>query len=261
MFRFIAVILSIVVVTSTVLNIYMLAPISSTVLIEDIPNFSEYKYSFEELVGTIENFEETATQNHTVSDQRSKIVQIAMGEVGTMEEPAGSNNIKYNHWYTAEHPGIGTRPHYCAIFTMWCLKENGMYVKGSRTSPAVDSASCDTLGDTYIQNKRFMYAWSEYEPRPGDIILFSWKRVKANTLSGFDLSHAGIVTEYDGEYVYTVEGNTSGIKGVDRNGDGVFAKKYKVGPGIKGDVIGYGIPWYSGDENFKSEDCMKVDSY
>lgn len=63
-------------------------------------------------------------------------------------------------------------------------------------------------------------------------------------------SHTGIVTGFDGTYVYTVEGNTSGAAGVVANGGCVAAKAYRWDYGR---IHGYGYPAY---DAMKEEDEM-----
>ena len=57
-------------------------------------------------------------------------------------------------------------------------------------------------------------------PKRGSIILF-WRPSKNR------YGHTGIVYKVDADYVYTIEGNTSGGSEVVANGGGVFRKKYK----------------------------------
>ena len=57
-----------------------------------------------------------------------------------------------------------------------------------------------------------------------------------------DSSHTGLVYKVDSNYVYTIEGNTSGASGVVANGGGVCRKKYPLNSNY---IVGYGRPNYS----------------
>lgn len=189
-------------------------------------------------------------------DQREQIVRIALNEVGT-REANNDNNIKYNDWYVPSHSWLDGNPYYgkppyCAIFTLWCLDQIGMFVNGSTLPPSIDSASCVEEASAYKKLGRFMYAWSDsYTPRRGDLIFFTnWN--STDKLVGYHSYHTGIVIDCVGDTVYTVEGNTSsgGI-------EGVHTKEYKL-PSKAGDgkVLGFAIPYYYGDEEFYSEDGL-----
>lgn len=65
----------------------------------------------------------------------------------------------------------------------------------------------------------------KYTPLPGDIVFFDW-----NHNGGLD--HVGIVEKVSGEYIYTIEGNSS---------NRVARRKYKL---TSKDINGYGIPNY-----------------
>lgn len=50
---------------------------------------------------------------------KARAVDIALGQVGYIEQPPGSNRTKYGEWY-----GYNGVP-WCAIFVSWCLHEAG----------------------------------------------------------------------------------------------------------------------------------------
>ena len=67
-------------------------------------------------------------------------------------------------------------------------------------------------------------------PQRGDQIFFQ---------DGSGVSHTGLVTNVDNQYVYTIEGNTSSLPGVVDNGGCVRCKKYLL---TSGSIYGYGRP-------------------
>lgn len=64
-----------------------------------------------------------------------------------------------------------------------------------------------------------------YVPAPGDIIFFDWEQ-------DGESDHVGIVEYVEGDYVHTVEGNTS---------NSVARRSYRLD---SSSVIGYGTPMY-----------------
>ena len=168
----------------------------------------------------------------------STVIAVARGEVGYLEKKsnrnldsktanAGSGNYtKYGKDMHNLYPQVMDFPAaWCDAFVDWCYQ----------TAYGVSNAKTMIGGnfDDYTVNSANLYkkmdAWGK-DPKLGAQIFFrNSKRI----------CHTGIVTDFDNEYVYTVEGNTSGDSGVIANGGGVFEKKYK-----KNDksIAGYGYP-------------------
>ncbi|WP_328742913.1 CHAP domain-containing protein [Streptomyces caniferus] len=150
----------------------------------------------------------------------AKIIAIAKAEIGYHE---GRSN---GHWnndqkYSKAVPGMAWSNYqaWCCTFVAWCAMlagESNLYPR---------TASCLTAVSWFRQQKRF----SQY-PAVGAQIFFG---------SGGG-SHTGIVTDYDGTYVYTVEGNTNDSGSAE--GDGVYAKKHAR---RDAHVYGYGYPRFA----------------
>ena len=122
-----------------------------------------------------------------------RVVEIARGELGYTEYPAGSNRTKYGQAYAWD--GVP----WCCIFLWWCFREAGeseAFYGGGKT------ASCGTLYRWY--RERGLTVPPE-EARPGDILIldFSGKG---------DTQHCGLLVQTVGEdtgWYRTIEGNTS----------------------------------------------------
>lgn len=71
--------------------------------------------------------------------------------------------------------------------------------------------------------------------------------------------HTGFVVEVNGDFIYTVEGNTSGSYGVESNGDGVYLKKYNISTQY---IPGFGRPnWGVVSNNDGNEEASVTVSY
>lgn len=108
-----------------------------------------------------------------------KVLDIARGELGTKESPAGSNRTPYGKWY-----GLDGQP-WCVMFVQWVFHRAGM--KLPRT------ASCSALLSWYRKNKPGSVRNS---PEPGDIVIYNF-------------GHTGIVENAGNGKITAIEGNTS----------------------------------------------------
>ena len=175
-----------------------------------------------------------------------KVIDIALAEVGYLEKKSNSqldsktanagrgNYSKYardlDQWGVY---GFKLQAQaWCDGFTDWCFikaygLEKGLQMTFQKKGRA--SASCTQSVQYYKNNKRFYTHGAE-----GDQIFFKGKGTK--------LSHTGLVAYFKDGRVFTVEGNTSGVSGVEANGGGVFLKSYPINDPK---IAGYGRPDYS----------------
>lgn len=113
------------------------------------------------------------------------LLEIARGELGTKESPAGSNRVKYATWY-----GLPGQP-WCVMFVMWVFAQAGAALP-TRT------ASCTLLMNA--AKKAGTWVTSGY--LPGDVVIYDWG---ANGVP----DHCGIVESASGSAVTAIEGNTA----------------------------------------------------
>lgn len=135
--------------------------------------------------------------------ETDKIINIARGEIGVKENPAGSNKVKYNTWYYGSSVSGDEYP-WCMTFVQWCFNS-------ASCSLPYKTASCSGLLNWYktkfpdkiVQN-----------PKPNDIVIYTF-------------GHTGIVEQDNKNGTITaIEGNTSSDdKGDQSNGGGVFRRK------------------------------------
>lgn len=183
----------------------------------------------------------------------NKLLALAAAEVGYLEKKsnadldhktanAGSANYtKYARdldaikgFYNGRKQGSS----WCDVFVDW------LFVMAFGVELAL-KLLCQTMGGcgagVKYSAQYFMAKGQFYtsDPHPGDQMFFV-RRDKAGEITGW--LHTGIVEKVVGNYVYTIEGNTSGASGVVSNGGGVCRKKYKLNSASIG---GYGRPDWS----------------
>lgn len=134
-----------------------------------------------------------------------EFLNIARNEIGTKENPDGSNNVKYNTWYYG-HAVSGNDYPWCMAFVQWCFDQAGLTLQ-------YKTAGCGSLLNWYKQNAPDRLIARNGDVKPGDIMIFN------------EHTHTGIVEKVNGDNIVTIEGNTSpNEKGSQANG-GCVARK------------------------------------
>ena len=143
---------------------------------------------------------------------RDKVLDYARGEIGYSRWSDPEEGTKYGRWYanmSGEAWCAANGIPYCAMFVSWCCS-------GSVDWDVLPSYNCDQIRE---RARAAGYVLSnKYDARAGDIVLYDWN------FNG-SLDHVGIVEENCGDYLTTIEGNTStGNAGSQGNG-GVVARR------------------------------------
>lgn len=134
------------------------------------------------------------------------ILALARREIGTVEFPPNSNNVKYNTIY---YRGAVSGPRYawCAAFIWWLFQEAGcpeLYYDGDKC------AYVPTLV-TWAKRRGLLVK----EPKEGDLICFDFN-------GNGQADHIGLCTGANNRLVHTIDGNT-GV-GNEANGGAVMAR-------------------------------------
>lgn len=137
-------------------------------------------------------------------------LKLCAAEIGTTENPPGSNRVKYNDWYW----GNGTSgPDYpwCMAFVQWCFHQAGLDLE-------CKTAGCGVLLRHYQNNHpNLVFSAGTGMPKPGDIAIFG------------NHDHTGIIEKANSATaITTIEGNTSG-SGSQDNGGCVMRKSRTTG--------------------------------
>lgn len=144
----------------------------------------------------------------------NKVLSIAAGEVGYSRWDDPQAGTKYGRAFAEKvgnsYYGNSGVP-YCCMFVWWVLNQARM------TVPGMPTASCTALRNACANAGMIVPKMSA---QPGDIVIFDWpgSRDGAN-------DHVGFVELNKGNYIQTIEGNTSsGASGSQGNG-GVVARR------------------------------------
>lgn len=145
-----------------------------------------------------------------------KVIGIAEAEVGYLEKAsnkdlydktanAGSNNYT-KYWAEIKPEWNGSA--WCACFVTWCFVQAFGKDKAAQLLKHYPYVYCPTMSGLFTLNAN---------PKRGDIVIF-----KRNGT----FTHTGIVISVSGDYITTVEGNTSGGSTIIANGGAVCKKGY-----------------------------------
>lgn len=127
--------------------------------------------------------------------EAQRIINKAKGEIGTSEQPKGSNYIKYNTEYYGGFVS-GSAYAWCCVFVWWVFKECGLsnlFYDGGKT------AWCPAAAQ-WFKNKG---QWVTSGYQPGDVVFFHFGE------SDRDIEHVGIVESVNDGKVTCIEGNYS----------------------------------------------------
>jgi hypothetical protein len=145
-----------------------------------------------------------------------RLIQIAEAEIGYAE--TFDNLTKYGEAMKAN--GLP----WCGSFVGWCAKKAKVKIPNTVSTVAGSNAF------------KKLDKWSTSSPSPGWIAYFDFPDDNVNRIS-----HVGIVVKDLGKgWCETIEGNTSGAGGSQRNGGEVMRKKRQYSKG--GSIVGFGRP-------------------
>ena len=154
-------------------------------------------------------------------NMRADIIGVALTQVGYYEGP--NNDTKYGVWY-----GLNNRA-WCGMFVAWCADQAG-----------IPKSIIPKNGTTIPANfKVTVYSGKNFRPQPGDLFF---------TKNGSGYSHVGIVYYLDGDYFYTLEGNTYR----NQEPEGVYIHRRKIADydfGVPNYPVGNEHSYYVGYES------------
>lgn len=175
-------------------------------------------------------------------DMRVDVIAVALSQLfyheGDSEKDFSGTNtsgdgnfVEYNYAYgKLDQEGNGTLTYgypWCAAFVSFCLRRS--LVPTTIAPTHVNCTSWVNIFKKGTTNYKF-YGPNGYTPIMGDIIFF-----KNNNSTARISDHVGLVLGASDEYVFTIEGNTSG---------GVFTRVYER---TSAKIVGYAVPNYNSE--------------
>lgn len=117
----------------------------------------------------------------------SDFLRVANSQLGTSENPPGSNRTKYGEWFG--HNGV----RWCAIFISWCMDQVGR--------SDLRSAWCDDWIYWAQRGQKGLTWLGQYDAiRPGDLAIFDWD-------GGYSDHIAAVAEAYNNGTWVSIEGN------------------------------------------------------
>lgn len=123
----------------------------------------------------------------------NELLTIAKKQIGIVESPPNSNNIRYNTWYYGREV-MGSAYPWCMVFCQWVYNQ-------AKVALPIRTASCTTLMDAAKKHNRYV---NRNNLQPGDLVLYNFDGKTTNVAT-----HCGIVTTVDKIKIEAIEGNTA----------------------------------------------------
>lgn len=128
-------------------------------------------------------------------DMIRELLDIGLDQIGTKEDPAGSNRVKYNTWFYGSAVSGSNYP-WCMVFAQW------LYYMAHFKLP-VQTASCSEM----MRAAKKDGSWKESGYQKGDLVLYDWTESESKK----DPSHCGVIynVHENNKTIQAIEGNTS----------------------------------------------------
>lgn len=171
----------------------------------------------------------------TIYEAQTKLIKTAEAEAGYLEKATNAQldsktaNAGYNNYtkYARDHATWGTYQSpkqglpWCDMFVDWCFITTFGFNLGMKLTCQPKGGYGAGCTESYNYYKAAGQTVPVSQAQTGDQIFFG---------APGNMTHTGLVTKVDSQYIYTIEGNTgSGDNTVIANGGGVFQKKYTRG--------------------------------
>ena len=164
-----------------------------------------------------EKLDELKKPNLTDAEKKARFefLKTLAGQYDSRGEIKGGSDYTYfSQWYIdgyEGHPGWNQYTPWCGCFLSWAADQQKASINGTPPSFAdVDEGMEKFKNGSYGQ-------WREggATPIPGDYVFFDWDG-RNDPNGGKDPDHVGAVLCVEGDFLYTIEGNSGGRVAVNR---------------------------------------------
>lgn len=151
----------------------------------------------------------------TEKDARFAFLKTLAGQYDSRGEILLENTSPYKYfseWYIhgyEGHPGWNKYTPWCACFLSWAAAQQSETINGTPPSFADVDKGMTKFKDSGMWRERGA------EPIPGDYVFFDWDG-RNDPDGGKDPDHVGAVLRVEGNFLYTIEGNSGGKVAVQR---------------------------------------------
>ena len=149
---------------------------------------------------------ESTTLSEKEKDARFAFLKTLAGQYDSRGEIKGKSDYRYfSEWYIRsykDNPGWNQYTPWCACFLSWAADQKKASIDGNPPRFAnVDDGMKLFQGDQWRD--------SSATPIPGDYVFFDWDG-RNDPDGGKDPDHVGAVLCVEGNFLYTIEGNSGG---------------------------------------------------
>lgn len=145
---------------------------------------------------------------------RFAFLQTLAGQYDSRGEIIGGKGY-FSEWYIgnyADHPGWNQYTPWCACFLSWAADQKKASIDGDPPR----FANVDTGMEGFQKSGKWRAPNDEVNmPIPGDYVFFDWDG-RNDPDGGKDPDHVGAVLCVEGNFLYTIEGNSGGRVAVNR---------------------------------------------
>lgn len=171
---------------------------------------------------------DAADLTNTEKDARFEFLKTLAGQYGSRGEIKGGSDYTYfSEWYIddyAKNPGWNQYTPWCACFLSWAADQQKASINGDPPRFADVDKGMAKFKDSRMWRDRGA------TPIPGDYVFFDWDGRN-------DPDHVGAVLCVEGNFLYTIEGNSGGR---------VAVQRYDLNDKR---IVGYGVlNWKTGTE-------------
>lgn len=159
--------------------------------------------------------EPTLPDSTTLSEKekaaRFAFLKTLAGQYGSRGEIKGGSGY-FSEWYIGNyenHPGWNQYTPWCGCFLSWAADQQKASINGAPPSFADVDEGMKGFKDSRMWRERGA------EPIPGDYVFFDWDG-RNDPDGGKDPDHVGAVLCVEGNFLYTIEGNSGGRVAVQR---------------------------------------------